>query len=102
MEHRVAGADASPHLVLAVLLAAVLHGITHRLQATKPVEGRVKAGRSADFPNGLLAALDRLEKSSTLAAYLPEKYLKLYSELKQKEYAALMEEVFPVEYDFYL
>jgi glutamine synthetase len=102
VEHRVAGADASPHLVLAVLLAAVLHGITHRLKATKPVEGRVKTGRSLEFPNGLLAALDRLEKSSTLAAYIPEKYLKLYSEMKQKEYAALMEEVFPVEYDFYL
>jgi glutamine synthetase len=102
VEHRVAGADASPHLVLAVLLAAVLHGITHRLKATKPVEGRVKTGRSLEFPNGLLAALDRLEKSSTLAEYIPEKYLKLYSEMKQKEYAALMEEVFPVEYDFYL
>jgi glutamine synthetase len=102
VEHRVAGADASPHLVLAALLAAVLHGITHRLEATRPVEGRVKSERSADFPDGLLAALDRLEKSSALAAYLPEQFLKLYSELKRKEYAVLMEEVFPVEYDFYL
>lgn len=102
VEHRVAGADANPHLVLAVLLAAVLHGITHRLEATQPVEGRVKSGRSAAFPNGLLAALDRLENSSALAEYLPKQYLKLYSELKQKEYAALTEEVFPVEYDFYL
>jgi glutamine synthetase len=102
VEHRVAGADASPHLVLAVLLAAVLHGITHRLEATAPIEGRVKSGRSVDFPNGLLAALVRLEKSRALAEYLPEQYLKLYSELKQKECAALMEEVFPIEYDFYL
>jgi glutamine synthetase len=102
VEHRVAGADASPHLVLAVLLAAVLHGITHRLVATPPVAGRVASGGSVDFPKGLLAALDRLEKSGALAAYLPEQFLKLYSELKQKEHAALMGEVFPVEYDFYL
>ena len=102
VEHRVAGADASPHLVLAVLLAAVLHGITHRLEASAPVEGRVKSGRSVDFPNGLLEALVRVEKSRTLAEYLPERYLRLYSELKQKEHAALMEEVLPIEYDFYL
>ena len=102
VEHRVAGADASPHLVLAALLASVLHGITHHLKATDPVEGRVKNGRGADFPSGLLAALERTEKSSALAQYLPERYLKLYSELKQKECAALMEQVFPVEFDFYL
>jgi glutamine synthetase len=102
VEHRVAGADASPHLVLAALLAAVVHGITHHLPATQPVEGRVKNGRSADFPSGLLAALERTAKSSALAQYLPEKYLRLFAELKAKECAALMEEVFPVEYDFYL
>jgi glutamine synthetase len=102
VEHRVAGADASPHLVLAVLLASVVHGITHHLSATQPVEGRVKNGRSADFPSGLLAALERTAKSGALAQYLPEKYLRLYAELKTKECAALMEEVFPVEYDFYL
>jgi glutamine synthetase len=101
IEHRVAGADASPHLVLATILAAALHGITHRLSATSQVTGKVRGG-SADFPKGLLAALDRLEKSATLAEYLPEKYLKLYSELKQKEHAALTAEVFPIEYDFYL
>jgi glutamine synthetase len=101
IEHRVAGADASPHLVLATILAAVLHGITHRLAASPPVTGRVR-GAGADFPDGLLAALDRLEKSATLAQYLPENYLKLYSELKQKEHAVLMAEVFPIEYDFYL
>jgi glutamine synthetase len=102
IEHRVAGADASPHLVLATILAAVLHGITHRLTATQPVSGRVGGGGSADFPKGLLAALDRLEKSAALAQYLPGQYLKLYSELKQKEHAVLMAEVFPAEYDFYL
>jgi glutamine synthetase len=102
IEHRVAGADASPHLVLATILAAVLHGITHRLPATPQVTGKVRGGASADFPQGLLAALDRLEKSAALAEYLPERYLRLYSELKRKEHAVLMTEVFPVEYDFYL
>ena len=102
IEHRVAGADASPHLVVACVLASVLHGITHELQATKPVEGRVKTPAKHDFPVGLLAALARTEQSALLARYLPQEFLRLYVELKQKEYAAAMEQVFPVEYDFYL
>ena len=102
VEHRVAGAYASPHLVMAAILAAVLHGMTNELQATKPVEGRVKSPTGHDFPNGLLAALERTQGSAQLAQYLPAQFLKLFAELKQKEYAASMEQVFPVEYDFYL
>jgi len=102
VEHRVAGADASPHAVLAAILAGVLHGITHELVATKPVEGRVKSAANSEFPNGLLAALDRTQHSTVLPHYLPQQFLRLFAELKQKEFAASMEQVFPVEYDFYL
>jgi glutamine synthetase len=102
IEHRVAGADASPHLVMASVLASVLHGLTNELEATMPVEGRVKAPLKQDFPSGLLAALARTEHSELLAQYIPQQFLRLFAELKQKEYAAAMEQVFPVEYDFYL
>jgi glutamine synthetase len=102
VEHRVAGADASPHVVLAAILAGVLHGITHKLVATRPVEGRVKSPVNSEFPNGLLAALDRMQRSTVLSHYLPQRFLQLFAELKQKEFAASMEQVFPVEYDFYL
>ena len=102
VEHRVAGADASPHLVVAAVLAAVLHGISHELPPTPAVAGRVKSARGPEFPDGLLAALDRLENSSVLSAYVPDRFLKLFAELKRKECAAMMQGVFPAEYDFYL
>lgn len=102
IEHRVAGADASPHMVVAVVLASVLHGISQRLAATEPVTGRVKRPEQQDFPVGALAALARTQASPLLARYFPERFLKLFAELKQKEHAAVMEGIFPVEYDFYL
>lgn len=102
VEHRVAGADASPHLVVASVLAAMLHGISNELTATAPVEGRVTRPARQEFPVGLLAALARTGQSSLLARYMPEKFLQIYVELKQKEYATVMERIFPVEYDFYL
>jgi glutamine synthetase len=64
--------------------------------------GRVLARRDPDLPNGLLAALERLERSSLLASYIPTNFLKLFAELKRKEYAALIDELFIRELDFYL
>jgi glutamine synthetase len=102
IEHRVAGADASPHLVVAAVLAALLHGMTHHLQPTNPIEGRNLSAADPALPNGLLAALERVEQSKLLAQYIPARYLALYSELKRKEYAAFIDELFSREYDFYL
>jgi glutamine synthetase len=102
VEHRVAGADASPHIVVAAVLASALHGMTHGLAATAPAEGRVESKAAGAFPNGVLAALDRLEQSSLLQQYIPARFLALFAELKRKEYAAFIEGLFTQEFDFYL
>jgi glutamine synthetase len=101
IEHRVAGADASPHLTLAAILASLLHGVTNRLESSEPIEGRAAAGGDRDFPGDLIVALDRLENSKLLARYIPARFLQVYSEVKRGEYADLLEQVFPREYDFY-
>ncbi len=102
IEHRVAGADASPHLTVAAILAGLLHGLTHQLEATVPVDGRASSGGDPEFPGDLMVALDRLERSALLAQYLPSEYLKIYAESKRGEYLEFIEEVFPREYDFYV
>jgi glutamine synthetase len=101
IEHRVAGADASPHLVVAAVLAAALHGITHRLTPSQPVDGRPQLGRDPAFPRGLWAALDRLKASTTLAQYIPQRYLDAYVHLKRGEFETLLEDISPREQDFY-
>ena len=101
IEHRVAGADASPHLTLAAILAALLHGISNRLEPGAAIEGRAADQGDADFPGDLIVALNRLEKSQLLARYLPARFLSLYGEVKRGEYGDLIEEVFSREYDFY-
>ncbi len=102
IEHRVAGADASPHLTVAGILAGLLHGISNGLEATTPVEGRASTGGDPDFPGDLLVALDRLEKSSPLAKYIPAKFLSIYAESRRGEYYEFLDDIFPREYDFYV
>jgi len=101
IEHRVAGADASPHLVVAGVLAAVLHGITHGLEPSTPIDGRALVGRDPSFPRGLWAALDRLVGSHTLAEYFPQRYLEAYAHLKRGEFETLFEDITARELDFY-
>ena len=101
IEHRVAGADASPHLALAGVLSALLHGISNRLEATAPIDGRAIQTDDSDFPGDLIVALERLERSSILANYIPSRYLRVYAEVKRGEYGELVEQVFNREFDFY-
>jgi glutamine synthetase len=101
IEHRVAGADASPHLVMAAVLAAIHHGITNRLTPTEPVTGRV-SNTLPEFSSGLLDCLRRLEESAPLARYIPERYLRAYAQLKRSEFAGMVEQLLPGELDFYL
>ncbi len=101
IEHRVAGADASPHLTMAAVLAGILHGITHQLKPSKPLDGKSTKGTDRKFPGDLLIALERLERSTLLKKYFPEKYLHVYAHVKRGEYHELIEDVLIREYDFY-
>jgi glutamine synthetase len=101
LEHRVAGADASPHLTVAAILAGILHGIGGELEPTQPLGGKANKSTDPDFPSDLIVALQRLEKSALLSQYLPPRFLRLYAELKRGEYSELIADVFNREYDFY-
>jgi glutamine synthetase len=102
IEHRVAGADASPHLVVAAVLAGVLHGIRHQLAPVTPAaHGRVAAGRDSCFPRTLWHALDRLEASELLSHYFPRRYLEAYAQLKRGECESLFDETLAREFDYY-
>jgi len=92
IEHRVACADASPHLVMAAVLAGLHHGITGGLKPTAPVGA----------PNNIFAALDALVNGKGLAGYLPAQFADLFAALKRSETFDLLEYPTPQEYSFYL
>ena len=102
IEHRIAGAEANPYLVMAALLAGLHHGLTHRLTPTPPSTGN--AGETADpeMPLKLWTALDRLEGSALMAEYLGPRYPAAYATIKRAEFESFMAEVLPREYDWYL
>ena len=60
IEHRVAGADANPHLVLAAILGAALLGVEDALEPPPPVTGNAYAQDLPRLAPGWAEAVDRL------------------------------------------
>ena len=102
IEHRIAGAEANPYLVMAAVLAGVHHGLVGQLDPGPPAEGNAGETADPDMPARLWTALDRIERSGILADYLGDRYPKAYADIKRAEFDAFMSAVLPREYDWYL
>ena len=102
LEHRVAGADANPYLVLATVLAGVHHGIQHRLDPGEASVGNACGDRDPDLAFSWQAALDALAAGQILPEYLGTDYLDLYRQTKQFEHDNYHDQFSPLEFDWYL
>jgi glutamine synthetase len=102
MEHRAAGAEANPYLVMAAVLAGIHHGLTNRLDAGEKSTGNVGAEVDEQLPLNLWRALDATRDAKILPGYFGTNYCRIYAEVKQAEFAAFMETISKQEYDWYL
>ncbi|WP_097022442.1 glutamine synthetase family protein [Chromohalobacter canadensis] len=104
IEHRVAGADANPYLVLASVLAGALHGMENELEPDTPVEGDAYAEEDSQYPLPCewQDAIDRFEQSERLREYLGDEFVRVYAQAKRQERRRLNERISDVEYEAYL
>ncbi len=102
IEHRVAGADANPYLVLATALAGLHHGITNKTDPGPPCPGNAGEQLDSGLPFRLHRALDRMAESSILPPYLGADYPRTYAACKAKELESFEAQIAPVEYAWYL
>ena len=102
IEHRVAGADANPYLVVAAVLTGLLHGIEGKLKPTPETED--DAGDDADpaIPFEFMPALERFAAAKILPRYIAPDMLDLYRDQKRAEMAKFMGTISRQEYDWHL
>ena len=101
IEHRVAGADANPYLVLSAILAGVLFGLENKLEAAKPiVAGTENQGR--ELAGDWLTALRDFEKSTFVREYLGAPFHEAMCAIKHFEQDEFNRTITPFEYDAYL
>lgn len=102
LEHRVAGADANPYLVLASILGCVRHG----LQAEKsPAPSPLMPGdtpAAARLTHDWLTAIDAARHSSLLAELLGSRFIEKFTAIKEQEAIWFNGQVNTVDWNTYL
>ena len=99
IEHRVAGADGNPYLVIAAILAGILHGIENQLQAPAPLQGNAYDQVPASLPRYWPDALARFKASTFVRDNLGAEFQHVYAVLKQQELDEFDRHVTALEYD---
>lgn len=96
VENRVIGADANPYLAFAVTFACGFLGMTQALEPTPAATG---SAQSHDFelPQGLPEALRLLRGEDALRSVLGERFVDVYSAIKDQEHLEFMTVISPWE-----
>ncbi|GGN16426.1 MULTISPECIES: glutamine synthetase family protein [Marinomonas] len=104
IEHRVAGADSNPYLVLAAILGAALHGIETKMLPPQPIEGDAYSlsERYEALPNRWEMATEAFQDSAFMREYLGETFVRVFTAVKEQEQEKIYGRISDVEYEAYL
>ncbi|TAK52613.1 MAG: glutamine synthetase [Gammaproteobacteria bacterium] len=104
LEHRVAGADANPYLLTAVVLAGMLHGLEQGLRPPPPLEGNAytQAVAAAPLPTDWPTALARFGEARVLREYLGDAFVRLYEISRRGEMEDFTAQLTPLDFAWYL
>ncbi len=101
IEHRVAGADANPYLVLAAILIGIQHGIENKIDPGSPHEGDASDFQDPTVPFETIWSLEELQNGKVLRSVLGS-YVDVYAESKRVEYKRFHSSIPAHEHDWYL
>jgi glutamine synthetase len=103
VEHRVAGADANPYLVAALVLAGMQRGIEGAVDPGPPVVGNgYEQAPPGSLPTDWRAALERAAESEFLAWALGPEFLGIFLAIKRRESEKFGALVSDRDYEWYL
>jgi glutamine synthetase len=102
IEHRVAGADANPYLILAGILGGALVGIERQIAPPDPVIGDAYALRLKSLPPDWASAIAAFASGSIVADAFPVMLRDMLVACKQQEMNTFALQVTDFEYETYL
>jgi glutamine synthetase len=103
IEHRPSGVDANPYLVAATVLAALRHGLQHKIDPGAATIGNgYKDGDSMGIPCDWRSAIDAARESDFLKTALGVDMHRTFVAVKAAEHARVARMISDVDYDLYL
>lgn len=102
IEHRIAGADANPYLVLAGILTGMLEGLEQRKPPPRATTGNAYEKRIKRLSPWMDEAIDAFEASERMKRALGAEMHKTLTEIKREEMTAFGREISNLERETYL
>jgi glutamine synthetase len=102
VEHRVAGADANPYLLAAVVLAGMHLGLTQKLDPGPVLAGNAYRDATPTIPTTWPEALSAFERSDFIREYFGARFANLYARTRRGEMQEFNSHISALDYDWYL
>jgi glutamine synthetase len=102
IEHRVAGADANPYLMLTSILGGAILGIERAMTPPDPIAGNAYAQDLPQLPPDWASAIDAFEDGEHVADIFSRRLQRMLVECKRQELRRFSEKVTDFEYHSYL
>ena len=102
LEHRVAGADANPYLLFAVLLASMMVGMRGKVSPGKPISGDGYSQITDSLPSYMHEAVALFSDSEFIRDNLGAEIQRIFTLTKEQEIAEFRRRVTALEYQSYL
>jgi glutamine synthetase len=102
VEHRVAGADANPYLVVAALLAGIHYGIVNKTDPGVMVKPGELVEENVTLPVRWELALNAFDAGKILPQYLGQEYHRVFGSCRREECDRFRAEISNRDYEWYL
>ena len=102
IEHRVAGADTNPYLVLAAVLGAAFIGIEEKLSAPTPLSGDAHKSDGKNLPFSWNAAISEFESGAFSQRIFEPSLRSMFVSCKNQELNKFSKKISDFEYEAYL
>ncbi len=102
LEHRVAGADANPYLLFAVLLSAMMDGIEQNLSPGDPIKGDGYSQAGTTLPVYMPDAVRMFSESDFIRSALGPELQRIFTLTKEQEIAEFRKRITELEYQSFL
>jgi len=102
VEHRVAGADANPYLVMAAVLAGIHHGIVNKSDPGVMVRAGQEVDDEVALPVRWELALDAFAAGTVLPEYIGKTYHEVFGKCRREECDRFHSEISERDYEWYL
>lgn len=101
IEHRVAGADANPYVVLAAILGGALDGLQRKAAPPAPVTGNSHEADLSDLARDWREALDLFEGSERVRSILHPEFVEAFAACKRQEQQVFADRITDFEIQTY-